>query len=176
MTFDRRTFLRSVGISGAFLALPAFARTETQSRTLKFVHTHTGEALTATYAADGCYDAGCLTKVNHLLRDFRTGEVHPIDPKLLDILHSLQSLADRDAPFHIISGFRSPETNSALRDKSNGVAKKSLHMEGMAIDIRLDGFTTAKLRDLAQSLKLGGVGFYKQSDFIHVDTGRIRYW
>src|SRR5690349_17607768 len=117
MAIDRRHFLRYVGYSGALLALPAFARTEAESRTLKFIHTHTGESLTATYAAQGCYDAGCLTKINHLLRDFRTGEVHPIDPKLLDILYSLQTLADRDAPFHIISGFRSPETNSALRGK-----------------------------------------------------------
>lgn len=114
--------------------------------------------------------------MNHFLRDFRTGEVHTIDPALLDVLFDLRTLADRDDVFQIISGYRSPTTNSQLRRKSGGVAKRSLHMDGKAVDIRLTGFPTRKLRDLALSLQCGGVGYYASSDFLHLDTGRVRFW
>jgi len=160
----------------------AFARsTEAhplETRTLNFVHTHTGETLRAVYSKSGCYQADCLQRVNHFLRDFRTGEVHTIDPALLDVLFDLQVLADRDAAFQVISGYRSPVTNAQLRgkSKSSGVATHSLHMEGLAVDIRLTGFDTAKLHTLAMSLQRGGVGYYRDSDFVHVDTGRVRYW
>jgi uncharacterized protein YcbK (DUF882 family) len=145
-------------------------------RSLSFVHTHTGETLSTIYFQNGNYLAPSLERVNHLLRDFRTNEVHSIDPSLLDILFDLQARAHHAGPFEVISGYRSPQTNSALRRQSTAVAEHSLHMEGRAIDIRLKGFTTAKLRDIAIALHRGGVGFYAASDFVHVDTGRVRVW
>lgn len=162
----------------ASLAVDEAFATTAPTRTLKFVHTHTGETLRTTYCVNGCYEAASLQVVNRFLRDFRTGDVHAIDPALLDILFELQVRADRDAEFQIISGYRSPQTNASLRGRSvaSGVAKRSLHMDGMALDIRLTGFDTAKLRGLAASLQRGGVGYYRDSDFVHVDTGRVRYW
>lgn len=147
-----------------------------QDRSLSFVHTHTGEKLSLNYFCDGAYQAQCLPQLNHFLRDFRTGEVAAIDPQLLDILYGLQVMTDRDAVYEVISGYRSPQTNAALRKKSAEVAKKSLHMEGKAIDVRVTGFATKKLQQLALSSQRGGVGFYAKSDFVHLDTGRIRTW
>jgi uncharacterized protein YcbK (DUF882 family) len=140
------------------------------------VHAHTGEALSAEYCSGGLYQAGCLAQVNRLLRDFRSGEVHPIDPRLLDILYKLQVLAGREATYEVISGYRSPRTNAALRSNSSGVAEHSLHMDGRAIDVRMAHFPTRKLRDFALSLRSGGVGYYARSDFVHLDTGRVRTW
>jgi uncharacterized protein YcbK (DUF882 family) len=173
--FGRRRFLRGIAVLGLApinAALPAVADT----RSLSFVHTHTGETLSTTYFQDGSYVAPSLERVNHLLRDFRTGEVHLIDPTLLDILFDLQSKAQHDGPFEVISAYRSPQTNAALRRRSSAVAEHSMHMQGRAIDIRLRGFATVKLRDLAVLLQRGGVGFYASSDFVHVDTGRVRRW
>jgi uncharacterized protein YcbK (DUF882 family) len=122
------------------------------------------------------YRAAALGQINSFLRDFRTREVHDIDPKLLDLLHRLAGELDAPEPFHVISGYRSPRTNSTLRSKSGGVARYSLHMEGKAIDIRLPGVPLARLKEAALDLKLGGVGYYPGSDFVHVDTGRVRAW
>jgi uncharacterized protein YcbK (DUF882 family) len=145
-------------------------------RSLSFVHTHTGETLSTTYFQSGNYVASSLERVNHLLRDFRTGEVHSIDPALLDTLFDLQRKAQHDGPFEVISAYRSPQTNAALRHRSSAVAEHSMHLQGRAIDIRLRGFSTLRLRDLAIQLQRGGVGFYAASDFVHVDTGRVRRW
>lgn len=178
-SLTRRAFLRRAGAlcgtAAAFSAAPAFARLA-ECRTLSFVHTHTGEALTTQYFEAGGYRPDCLTQINRLLRDFRTGEVHRIDPTLLDILFDLQVMADREAPFEIISAYRSPATNGNLRRASTGVAKHSLHLDGKAIDVRLNGFPTRKLGELARDLRRGGVGFYAASDFVHLDTGRVRFW
>jgi uncharacterized protein YcbK (DUF882 family) len=114
--------------------------------------------------------------VNEFLRDFRTSEVHEIDPRLLDLLHKLAHSVGASEPFHVISGYRSPRTNSALRAHSSGVAKYSLHMEGKAIDIRLPGTRLTQVRDSARALAIGGVGYYPGSNFVHVDTGRVRTW
>lgn len=176
---ERRRFLKVAGAWCGSLALVGKVRafgSATGNRTLSFVHTHTGETLTARYFEAGQYRADCLLQVNHLLRDFRTGEVSPIDPSLLDILFDLQVVANREAPFQVISGYRSPATNAMLHRLSEGVAQHSLHLEGRAIDVRLDGFSTKKLADYARSLSRGGVGFYPMSDFTHVDTGRVRFW
>lgn len=143
---------------------------------MAFVHTHTGETLSTTYFQGGEYLAPSLERVNHLLRDFRTNEVHSMDPALLDILFELQAHAHHDGPFEVISAYRSPQTNAALRRQSTSVAEHSLHMEGRAIDVRLRGFPTAKVRDIAIALRRGGVGFYEASDFVHVDTGGVRIW
>lgn len=183
-SLHRRAFLRRAGMlcgaAAAMTTLPAFASIASgaaaRPRELRFVHTHTGESLTACYFDGASYDIACLRNVNHLLRDFRTGDVHDIDLALLDILYDLQALADRDAPFEIISGYRSPATNSMLHNKSNGVATHSQHMLGKAIDIRLPGYSTRKLGEHARSLARGGVGVYAASDFVHVDTGRVRFW
>jgi uncharacterized protein YcbK (DUF882 family) len=140
------------------------------------VHTHTGETLSTIYFQNGNYLVPSLERVNHLLRDFRTNEMHSIDPALLDILFDLQARVHHAGPFEVISGYRSPQTNSALRRQSSAVAEHSLHIEGRAIDIRIKGFPTAKLRDIAIALHRGGVGFYAASDFVHVDTGRVRVW
>jgi uncharacterized protein YcbK (DUF882 family) len=176
---NRRRFLRSIGsVAGAVAAVRAgsvLANT-TATRSVSFVHTHTGEELTAAYWKSGSYQQDALLKVNHLLRDFRTDEVHDIDPALLDALFDLQSKTDSDRPFQVISGYRSPKTNEMLRHSSDGVAQHSMHLVGRAIDIRLEGFPTRRLGELARSMGRGGVGYYRASDFVHVDTGRIRFW
>lgn len=172
---DRRRFLRCVAVGVCARVAAAYAA-PTDRRSLSFVHTHTGEILSTVYFQNGSYLAPSLERVNYLLRDFRTNEVHSIDPALLDILFDLQSQAGHDGPFEVISGYRSPQTNAALRRRSSAVADHSLHMEGRAIDIRLSGFPTVKLRDVAVALHRGGVGFYAASDFVHVDTGRVRLW
>jgi uncharacterized protein YcbK (DUF882 family) len=145
-------------------------------RELAFDHTHTNETLAVTYWRGGAYDRPALASINHLLRDFRTGQVHAIAPGLLDYLHAVRCVLGCDAPFEVISGFRSPATNEMLQRRSGGVATYSLHMEGRAIDVRVPGVPTSRLRDAAASLKLGGVGYYASSGFVHLDTGRFRQW
>jgi uncharacterized protein YcbK (DUF882 family) len=172
---SRRDFLKSAGAVIAVAPIAARAR-GSECRSLSFVHTHTGETLSCVYYQAGGYDPAILTRVNHFLRDFRTGGVHAIDPRVLDILFAVRSRTDRDDPFHVISGYRSPTTNAYLRSRSSGVAKHSLHMEGRAIDVRLPGFPTRKLRDIGLTLQRGGVGYYPASDFVHLDTGRVRFW
>ncbi len=175
---DRRRFISTLAVA---LAAPsvAFGRTTIglgPVRALQFEHLHTGERLAVEYAAGGEYLPGALTSVNHLLRDFRTGDVHPIDRNLLDLLHRLTRLTETSRPFQVISGYRSPVTNAMLHSRSEGVAAHSLHMEGMAIDIRLGDVPLAALRRAAVEAAGGGVGFYPTSNFVHVDTGRIRTW
>jgi len=176
---NRRGFIKGAACAcagaAALRATAGFANIAA-SRSLSFVHTHTGESLTTTYWRDGRYQAHGLAQVNRLLRDFRTDQVHAIDPALLDVLYDLQTLTGTDQPFQVISGYRSPRTNEMLRENSDGVAQHSMHLVGKAIDIRLDAFPTRRLGDLARSLGRGGVGFYQRSDFVHVDTGRVRYW
>lgn len=175
---SRRRFLqRAAGVAGLLLApLGAAGAQAAATRRVSFVHTHTGETLAAEYCKDGAYQAGCLAQVDRFLRDFRSGEVHRIDPRLLDILHRLQVLADREVAYEVISGYRSPQTNAALHRMSAGVAARSLHMEGRAIDVRMTGFPTRRLRELALALRGGGVGYYARPDFLHLDTGRVRTW
>lgn len=146
-----------------------------EPRALDFVHTHTDEKLSVVYFHNGDYLPDALSAVENLLRDFRTGERHPIDVALLDILHELRS-AHGGGSFEIISAYRSPITNATLAGKSTGVARNSLHMQGRAIDVRLAGRDTGSLRDAAVALARGGVGYYPESDFIHLDTGRVRRW
>ena len=171
----RRDFLKCAGAVLAVAPVAAWAH-GSECRSLSFVHTHTGETLSCVYYRAGDYDSATLARVNHFLRDFRTGEVHSIDPGVLDILFAVRSRAGRDDPFHVISGYRSPATNAFLRSRSSGVARHSLHMEGRAIDVRLPGFPTRKLHDIGLALGRGGVGYYPASDFVHLDTGRVRFW
>ena len=129
------------------------------------------------YRRGAAYDEAALVKLEDCLRDHRTGDRHPVDPRLYDLLPSLaSSLGQPDGEFHVISGFRSPRTNEMLRTHSQGVARHSLHMEGQAIDVRMPGVSTGTLRDVALDMARGGVGYYRSSDFVHVDTGRVRRW
>ena len=145
-------------------------------RQLAFYNLHTGEKLSTTYWADGEYIAEELQNLHYLLRDHRTGEVQDMDKNLLDLLYVLQQQVDKAGTYHIISGYRSPKTNAKLRQHSNGVAKRSLHMQGKAIDVRLPGVQLKHLRQAALQLKAGGVGYYPKSNFVHIDTGRPRFW
>lgn len=145
-------------------------------RSLSFYNLHTGEALTAEYWQGGAYAADALAAIDQVLRDHRTGDVRPIDPRLLDLLHDLAAaLATRD-PFQVISGYRSPQSNAALAAASSGVARGSLHMQGMAIDIALAYAPLPSLRQAALDLGRGGVGYYPDPGFVHVDVGRVRRW
>lgn len=167
----------SLGAAALTVAPRAFASNKLPAeRQLAFYHLHTGEKLRATYWADGDYIAQELESLNYLLRDHRSGEVQPIDTRLLDLLYVLQQQVDNDGAYHIISAYRSPKTNASLRQQSSGVAKKSLHMQGKAIDVRLPGVELKHLRTAALQLRGGGVGYYPKSSFVHLDTGRARFW
>ena len=146
------------------------------TRSLSFKHTHTGESLAVTYCDGGCYVPAELARIDTFLRDFRTGEVKPIEPTLLDLLHDLTVVLGSRQPYQVISGFRSPATNEKLRRESGGVARQSLHMAGRAIDVRLGDVPAAEVRDAALAVAAGGVGFYDHLDFVHLDTGRVRRW
>jgi uncharacterized protein YcbK (DUF882 family) len=179
---SRRRFIASMAAGVPLLALQrellasTSAASSMSTRGLNFTHTHTGERLAIEYFSRGAYVEDALTTVNHFLRDFRTGDVHPIDPQLLDLLHTVAGMTETSKPFQVISGYRSPVTNEMLRQKTEGVAANSLHMQGQAIDIRLADVPLAKLRRAALDVRRGGVGYYPASDFVHVDTGRVRYW
>jgi uncharacterized protein YcbK (DUF882 family) len=176
----RRRFLRGVLLGvPATVALGGPVRamaSAVEARSLQFFNTHTGESLEAAYFTGGRYCEEALAGFDHLLRDHRNGAVARMDRGLFDLLHDVAALAGKEARFEVISGYRSPETNAMLNSRSSGVAKRSLHMDGRAIDVRLTGYRTDRLRELALSLKAGGVGFYRKSDFIHLDTGRFRTW
>lgn len=158
-------------LQGALAALP-----QSGTRTLALVNTHTNEKIMAAYWRDGVYDKGALRDINHVLRDHRTNEVADMDPSLLDLLVDLHRRTGSRKAYQIISGYRSPKTNAMLASANGGVAKRSLHMEAKAVDIRLYDVTLKDLRETALGMKAGGVGYYPKSDFVHVDTGRVRHW
>ena len=179
MTCNRRQFLRNTAVFGAGLYLPGYAGAALMAvpeRSLRFYNTHTGESLKTVFWADGDFVPEALSDINKLLRDYRTNDVSPIDPQLLILLDRVTTLVSPGDALHVISGYRSPKTNQYLADQSDGVAKHSLHLEGKAIDIRIPGRDLTQLRDSALSLKGGGVGFYPKSQFVHMDTGRVRRW
>ena len=167
-----------IALAAPMLCLPRRARADAAPRLLRFEHTHTGERLALTYAVGDQYVAGALEVIGHFLRDFRNGATHAIDPGLLDQLHLLAAATATRSPFQVISAYRSPETNAMLRREGHGVAAQSLHLKGQAIDIRLADIALCDLRDAALSLQAGGVGYYPsaESNFVHVDTGRVRRW
>lgn len=172
----RRTLLRA-SLVGSVLALAPLSRVWAASeRSLSLHNLHTGERVNTPYWMGGDYLPDSLSTINTVLRDHRSGEVYPIDPGLLDLLSALQQSVGSQREFEVISGYRSPATNAMLNKASNGVAKRSLHMQGKAIDIRLAGTPLATLHAAAREMKAGGVGLYTRSNFIHVDTGRVRFW
>jgi uncharacterized protein YcbK (DUF882 family) len=161
----------------AFMAVPGVARAGfTESRRLIFHHLHTGEKLTRVYWAKGEYLDGPLEEIAWLCRDFRTGDVHPIDCTTLDMVFRMQQVLETRKPVEIISAYRSPKTNAALAARSPGVAKRSFHMQGRAIDIRVPGIPSRVVSRAAHALSSGGVGLYSRSDFVHLDNGPRRRW
>lgn len=197
--FDRRGFLtQAVKLTAGGVALPiasmnrahaahphaprsaaATLATGTSGRALAFDHTHTRERVSLVYAVDGQYVPDALTTLNRFLRDHYSGTVGQMDPQLFDLLHDVRRALGGQSlgAFEVISGYRCPETNDHLRNsRGGGVAKRSLHMEGKAIDVRIPGVPLAELRDAALSLQAGGVGYYPREQFVHIDTGRIRSW
>ena len=178
LTQSRRRFLQtSLGLTTT-LSLPqiALAKAHPAYRTLALHNLHTGEKIKATYWAEGEYQVSELAAINQILRDHRTGDVIDIDPNLVNWLNLLHEQVGGKKAFNVISGYRSPITNANLQKKSSGVAKKSYHMQGKAIDIALPGCDLAKLNAAALAMKVGGVGYYPRSGFIHVDTGPVRSW
>jgi uncharacterized protein YcbK (DUF882 family) len=153
------------------------AEAATETRQLGLLNTHTNESLELAYSAAGSYVPEALSQLNHLLRDHRTGEESAMDPTLFDVLHEVAQACHADPSFEVISGFRSATSNELLRSQGGGgVARNSLHLKGMAIDVRLRGVGCHHLMDVALELARGGVGYYPKSDFVHLDTGRVRSW
>jgi uncharacterized protein YcbK (DUF882 family) len=177
---SRRNLLRASigGLLAAAAPSTAFGalRPEEGARALAFNHLHTGETLAVPYWENGRYLPDALSEIDTVLRDFRTGEKIRMDTGVLDFLFRLRTELGSTESFHIISAYRSPRTNARLAAKSRNVAKRSYHTKGMAIDIRLPGRRLRDVRRAALDLKLGGVGYYPRSNFVHIDTGRVRFW
>lgn len=176
---QRRSFLKSSVAIASALGLPSLARAAVAApheRSLRFYNTHTGETLRSVFWADGDFIPAALQDINRLLRDHRSNTVAPIDRELLLLLDKVSSQFGSNNVIHVISGYRSPETNRQLALASGGVAKHSLHLEGKAVDVRLPGRDLASLRKAALAQHRGGVGYYPDSQFVHLDTGRVRAW
>ncbi len=165
-----------VGVAALGGASRAGATTALNTRRLVLDNLHTGEVLDVAYWQGGAYAPQALTAINHVLRDHRTGDVHAIEPTLLDLLSALSTRLETTPRFSVISGYRSPASNLAMHERSGQVASGSLHMQGMAIDIRVPGLDIAHIRNAAASLAVGGVGYYPTSNFVHIDVGRVRHW
>ena len=187
---NRREFI-SAGVKAASFATAGAVLLKTNSAyalpannsaksgcVLSFFNTHTNETLTTAYKQMASYSSKALTQINKVLRDHRTGDVHAMDPRLMDLLFDLKRLTGTKSPYQVISGYRSPKSNAMLHSASasSGVANNSYHMKGMAIDIRLNDLSLRELHSAAMSLKRGGVGLYTSSDFVHVDVGPVRHW
>jgi uncharacterized protein YcbK (DUF882 family) len=172
----RRLLLRASVAASVLAVTPLSTVWAASERSLTLRNLHTGERVSQPYWVNGSYLPDALSAINTVLRDHRSGEVYPIDPGLLDLLSALQGRVGSRREYEVISGYRSPATNATLQANSSGVAKRSLHMQGRAIDIRLPGTRLQQLHRAAREMKAGGVGLYTGSNFIHVDTGRVRYW
>jgi uncharacterized protein YcbK (DUF882 family) len=174
----RRRFLgTALAAVPALLARPVRAAGAWPThRALALRNLHTGESLFRVYWEGGRFVPGALRDIDLVLRDHRTQEVHEIDRRLLDLLSALQSRLGTAAPFEIVSGYRSPASNGWLRATTTGVAANSLHPRGMAADVRVPGCPLPRLRAAALALQGGGVGYYPDSGFVHLDVGRIRAW
>lgn len=180
---DRRSLLKNIGVAGlvaaalplismrSAVAAPGFAQWRVDLH-----HAHTGERFSGVYRVGDKYLPEAFERLNYLMRDFRTGQVFPMDPHAVDVVSMVQRKTGSGKALEVLSGYRCPKTNAMLREASGGVARNSLHMYGQAVDIRMPDYSTARLRDVAKSLKAGGVGYYPKSDFVHVDTGHVRYW
>lgn len=181
--FNRRSFLKISTLTVSACIFPLFIPERVSAkispnRHLHFINSNTGENLDVTYWTKNRYIPEALEDIDYILRDYRTDEIKKIHPQLLNYLYAISTslkLSGRN-PFHIISGYRSPKTNAKLRRKNKGVARNSYHVKGKAIDIRLPRYRTSALRKAAMRLRMGGVGYYPKSRFIHIDTGKVRFW
>lgn len=180
---ERRHVLRGVAglFAGAMLGslasgTEALAEVPEADRRLALINAHTWERLDVVYFSQGRYDEDALTRINELMRDHRADKARIMDRGLIDDLVRLHATLDTEEPIHLLSGYRTPETNARLRKRSMGVAKYSLHMEGRAADIHVPGIGTRALQQAALAMQSGGVGYYRRSGFVHLDTGRIRHW
>ncbi|PWF44378.1 DUF882 domain-containing protein [Massilia glaciei] len=176
---QRRSFLKSSVVIASAMGVPALARAavaQPNERILRLYNTHTGETLKSVFWAEGQFVPDALADINHLLRDHRNNKIAPMDPQLLVLLERISGKLGKDNLVHIISGYRSPESNRLLAERSNGVAKHSMHLEGKAIDVRMPGRALASVHKAALSARSGGVGYYPSSQFVHLDTGRLRNW
>jgi len=167
-------------LNSRFFKRPTPARAQhlhsPEYKMLSFEHAHTGDKLNLTYFEQGSYIKDALKEINYLLRDYHTDDIHPIDTALLDQLFDLKQTLGVNKPFHIVSGYRSPFTNAQLRKHSHGVAEHSLHMQGRAIDIRVEGVQIKTIKNAALAMARGGVGYYPHNNFVHLDTGEFRTW
>ncbi|PID60950.1 MAG: Twin-arginine translocation pathway signal [Gammaproteobacteria bacterium] len=178
-TAARRRFLRqglALGMGAGAMAAAPLSVAATSSRRVHLINDHTWEKLDIVYYTHGMYIDESLAQINHLMRDHRVNREIRMDPQLLDQIEMLQRNIGAAEPIHILSGYRTPETNARLRKRSPGVAKYSLHMEGRAADIYIPGVDISAVRNAALDLKAGGVGYYSSSGFVHIDTGRVRTW
>jgi uncharacterized protein YcbK (DUF882 family) len=176
---DRRQFLSfATAAAATLIASPAIARPTIRKpeRAISFYNIHTGEAVNGVYWAEGRYDRSMLTSINRVLRDHRNDAIHNIDIQVIELLTRLRSRIGITRPFHVISGYRSPESNAMLASMSDGVASHSLHMEGKAVDVRVEHMSPVSLGRVAKGMKSGGVGIYRRSNFVHVDCGKVRTW
>lgn len=177
---SRRDILKmgATGVAASVLPLfPGVAKaTGHKIWEISFRQAHTGESFSGVYRVGDHYLPDAFERINYFLRDFRTGEAFPMDPRVIDILSLVQQGTETGTPLEILSGYRTPKTNAMLRRVSEGVARNSFHMYGQAVDIRMPGYGTKKLSQVARSLRAGGVGYYPKSHFVHVDTGEIRSW
>jgi uncharacterized protein YcbK (DUF882 family) len=175
----RRSFLH-LGLTAmaGFAATPVLAAVPRFKglRGLAFHNLHTDERLNVTYWRDGKYDRAACEKINHVLRDHYSGDVYPINPRLMDALYDLQNRLGNHGGIEVISGYRSPRTNMMLARMSDGVARRSYHTKGMAVDVRMPGTPLPKLYHTALGMRRGGVGYYPDSEFVHVDVGPVRMW
>ncbi|MCB1783352.1 MAG: DUF882 domain-containing protein [Alphaproteobacteria bacterium] len=182
LNVDRRDILKMglTGLLGAIVPLVparnAWAKSNYDSWKISFRHSHTGESFSGVYRVGDRYLPEAFERINYVLRDFRTEEVFPMDPHTIDILALIHKKMGLTEGYETLSGYRSPKTNAMLRHTGTGVAKNSFHMYGQAIDFRVPGRNTSKLRNTAKTLKAGGVGYYPNSNFVHVDTGSVRSW
>jgi uncharacterized protein YcbK (DUF882 family) len=183
---QRRSFLKSSAMLASVIGAPAVIKSAKAAtvpgtappneRVLRLYNTHTGESLRSIFWAEGQFIPEAMQDINKLLRDHRNNKVSAIDPQLMVLLDRISAQYGSHPTLHVISGYRSPETNAMLHENTGGVAKHSLHMEGKAIDVRVPGQDIAKLHKIAMLQKAGGVGYYPDSQFVHMDVGRVRHW
>ena len=182
LVFQRRSFLKFglAGIAAAMVPLISAGTAQASNNyatwKIAFRHSHTGESFSGVYRVGNKYLPEAFERLSYVMRDFRTNEVFPMDPRVIDILSVIHRKMDATAPYETLSGYRSPRTNSMLRHETSGVANNSFHMYGQAVDVRIPGYSTGNIRKIARSLQAGGVGYYPRSNFVHVDTGKVRTW
>lgn len=175
------------GLLGAFAATAVaatpyyanafgFLRGGGDIRSVRMFSSRTGEKINMIYWIEGNYIKDALKEVNYFMRDWRQDAAIGIDTRTIDIIAASQQLLDTDAPFQLLSGYRTPQTNAMLRSRSRGVASKSLHMTGKAADLRMNGRSVSQISRAAASCSAGGVGRYSGSNFVHMDCGAIRTW